>query len=88
MRYQRHVEKLQAEHARELVYILERVVREEKVEHIVLAGDEVNIPLVLRELSRELSAKVADVLKLEAHTPEHRVMKAAADALQHHDAAN
>lgn len=86
MRYQRHVEKLQAEHARELIRALERVVREEQVEHVVLAGDEVNIPLVKNELSKELSAKVIDVLRLEAHTPEHQVMKAAAEALRRYDA--
>ena len=86
MRYQRHVEKLQAEHARELVAELERVVREDRVQHIVLAGDEVNIPLVMAELSKELSAKVIDVLKLEVRTPEQEVMKAAAEALRRHDA--
>lgn len=86
MRYQRHVEKLQAEHARELVSALERVVREERVEHIVLAGDEVNIPLVRNELSKELSEKVIEVLKLEVRTPEQEVMKAAAEALRRYDA--
>lgn len=86
MRYQRHVEKLQAEHARELVEALERLVREERVEHIVLAGDEVNIPLVKNELSKELSKKVIEVLKLQARTPEQEVMKAAAEALRRHDA--
>jgi peptide chain release factor subunit 1 len=86
MRYQRHVKKLQADHARELVQVLERVVREEGVEHIVLAGDDVNIPLVKHELSKELTAKIADVVKLEVHTPEHEVMKAAAEALRRHDA--
>jgi peptide subunit release factor 1 (eRF1) len=86
MRYQRHVEKIQAEHARELVHVLEGVVREEKVEHILLAGDEVNLPLIKNELSKELSAKVADVLKLEAHAPAHQVMKAAAEALRRYDA--
>ncbi len=86
MRYQRHVEKLQSDHARELVHVLERVVREEHVEHVVLAGDDVNIPLITHELSKELAAKVIDVLKLEAHAPEHKVMKAAAEALRRHDA--
>ena len=84
-RYQRHVEKLQSEHARELVETLERVVREDGIDHVILAGDEVNIPLVRSELSKELAAKVIDVLKLEARAPEHEVMAAAADALNRHD---
>jgi peptide subunit release factor 1 (eRF1) len=86
MRYQRHVQKLQAEHARELVHVLERVVRDEQVEHIVLAGDDVNIPLITYELPKALAARVIDVLRLEVHAPEHQVMKVAAEALRRYDA--
>jgi peptide chain release factor subunit 1 len=87
-RYQRHVEKLQAEHARELVRALDRLVRDERIEHVVLAGDEVNIPLVKNELSKELAGKVIDEVRLEAHAPEHEILRTAADALQRHDATN
>lgn len=86
MRYQRHVDKLQADHARELVDALDRTVRSEGIHHIILAGDEVNIPLVKDELSKELAAKVIEVLRLEIRTPEHEVMAAAADSLRRHDA--
>lgn len=86
MRYQRHVEKLQEDHARELVAELERTVRDEDLEFVVLAGDEVNIPIVKGLLSKELAAKVVDILKLEVRTPEHEVMAAAAEALRRHDA--
>jgi peptide chain release factor subunit 1 len=87
-RYQRHVEKLQAEHARDLVKALDRIVREERIAHVVLAGDEVNIPLVRRELSKELAARVIDIVKLEAHAAEHEVVQAAAEALRRHDASS
>jgi peptide subunit release factor 1 (eRF1) len=86
MRYQRHTEKLQADHARELVDALDRVVRAERIEHVVLAGDEVNIPLVRDALSKELAGKVIEILKLEVRTPEQDVMAAAAAALRRHDA--
>ncbi|HEX7778493.1 MAG TPA: Vms1/Ankzf1 family peptidyl-tRNA hydrolase [Vicinamibacterales bacterium] len=86
MRYQRHTENLQAGHARELVEALDRVVRAEHIEHVVLAGDEVNIPLVKEALSKELAGKVIEILKLEIRTPEHDVMAAAAEALRRHDA--
>ncbi|HYN06693.1 MAG TPA: Vms1/Ankzf1 family peptidyl-tRNA hydrolase [Vicinamibacterales bacterium] len=86
MRYQRHTEKLQADHARELVEALDRVVRQENIDHIVLAGDEVNIPLVKGALSKELAGKVIDILRLEVRTPEQEVMAAAAEALRRHDA--
>ena len=65
MRYQRHTEKLRADHVRELVTTLDRIVRDEGIAHVVLVGDEVNIPLIKAELSKELAAKVIDVLKLE-----------------------
>jgi peptide chain release factor subunit 1 len=87
-RYQRHVEKLQAEHARELVETLERIVRDERVAHVVLAGDEVNVPLVRKELSKELAAKVIDVVRLPSRAPEHEVVRMAAEAIRRHDAAS
>lgn len=86
MRYQRHVGNILAEHARELVKALERVVREEKLEHIVLAGDEVNVRLIKDELPADLAHKVIEVLKLEVRTAEQDVMSAAAEALRRHDA--
>jgi len=86
-RFQRHVDALQAEHARELVQALAQIVRDEDVDRIVLAGDEVNVPLIKSELPDELSTKVIDVLRLEAHSPEHDIKEAAADAVRRHDAA-
>jgi peptide subunit release factor 1 (eRF1) len=85
-RYQRRHDNLQAEHARELVETLERLVRDERIEHVVLAGDEVNVPLVKRELSKELEAKVIDVVRLEPRAPVQQVMEAAAEAMRRHDA--
>ena len=41
--------------------------------------------LVKNELSKELAAKVIEVLKLEMRTPEQEVMAAAAIALRRHD---
>jgi peptide chain release factor subunit 1 len=86
-RYQRHVDKLQAEHARELARTLDRIVRAEGITHVVLAGDEVNVPLVRRELSKELAAKVVDVVRLEPKAPVHEIVEAAGEAIRRHDAA-
>jgi len=87
-RYQRHVEKLQAQHARELVTALERVVRDEGVAHVVLAGDEANVSLVKHELSKELAVRVIDIVKLDAHAAEREIVQVAAEALRRHDAAS
>jgi peptide subunit release factor 1 (eRF1) len=86
MRYQRRMDDLQAEHVRDLVAALDAMVRAEDVAHIILAGDDVNTSLVKNELSKELAAKVIEVLNLEIRTPEQEVMAAAALALRRHDA--
>ena len=85
MRYQRRISNMQAEHVRDLVAALDAMVRAENVEHIILAGDDVTSSLVKNELSKELAAKVVDVLNLEMRTPEQEVMAAAATALRRHD---
>jgi peptide subunit release factor 1 (eRF1) len=85
MRYQRRMDNLQAGHVRDLVAALDAMVRDEDVAHIILAGDDVTTSLVKSELSKELAAKVIEVLKLEIRTPEQEVMAAAALALRRHD---
>lgn len=85
MRYQRRMDNLQAEHVRDLVAALDAMVRDEDVAHVILAGDDVTTSLVRSALSKELAAKVIEVLKLEIRTPEQDVMAAAANALRRHD---
>ncbi len=85
MRYQRHVDNYHLLHAKEVVEVLERVVREEGVGHVVLAGDEVIIPLLREQLPPRLADKVIDVLRLDIRTPEHEVLKATTEALREHN---
>ena len=85
MRYQRRMDNMQAEHVRDLIAALDAMVREEDVAHIILAGDDVTTSLVKSELSKELTEKVIEVLKLEIRTPEQEIMAAAAVALRRHD---
>ena len=81
MRYQRHVENYHLHHAKEVVDMLDRVVREEAVEHIILAGDQVIIPLLREQLPDRLKEKIIDILRLDIRTPEHEVLKATMEAL-------
>jgi peptide subunit release factor 1 (eRF1) len=81
MRYRRRVENPQQLHAKEIVEMLERVVRDETVEHIILAGDEVIIPLLRERLPAHLAEKVIDILRLDIRTPEHEILKATMEAL-------
>jgi peptide chain release factor subunit 1 len=85
-RYQRHVENFHVHHAKEVIDALDRLVRDEKIERIVLAGDEVIIPLLRDQLPSHLSAKVMDILHLDMKTPEHDVMRATLEAMREVDA--
>lgn len=85
MRYQRHADNLYMLHAWEVAEALERVVEEEKADHIVLAGDEVIMPLLRGHLPPRLREKVIDVLRLDIRTPEHAVLKATMESLREHN---
>ena len=85
MRYQRHVDNYHLLHAKEVVEMLGRVVREEEADHIVLAGDEVIIPLLSEQLPQYLADKVIDVLRLDIRTPEHEILKATMESLREHN---
>lgn len=58
MRYRRRVENQQQLHAKETIEMLDRIVREEKIEHVILAGDEVIVPLLRERLPAHLAEKV------------------------------
>jgi len=78
MRYQRHIENFHQQHAKEIVAELEKLVRDERVETVILAGDETGIiPLLKAEISKELEEKVIGVLPLNVNAPEHEVLDAA-----------
>lgn len=85
-RYQRHNENYHLHHAKEVVEVLDRVTREEEVGRIVIAGDEVIIPLLREQLPPHLAEKVVDVVRLDIKTPEHEVLQATLEALREHDA--
>ncbi|HEY0427938.1 MAG TPA: Vms1/Ankzf1 family peptidyl-tRNA hydrolase [Pyrinomonadaceae bacterium] len=81
-RYQRSVENFHQQHAKDIVEELEKIVRDEHLDQIVLSGDEaVIIPLLRAEMSKELDEKVVEVLSLNINTPEHELMEAAEQAI-------
>lgn len=78
MRYQRHLENFHQQHAKEVVAELEKIVREERIERIVFAGDQaVIIPLLRKEMSAEALGKVAASLALGIRTPESELLESA-----------
>jgi peptide chain release factor subunit 1 len=81
-RYQRHVDDSYRQHAREVVDVLERTVRRDGIDHVVMAGDEVILPLLREQLSPAVALKVVDVLSLDIRAPEREVLRESLDALR------
>jgi len=85
-RYQRHEKNYHLQHAKEVVDILEKIMREEEIEDVILAGDQtVVIPLLREQMSKELAEKVIDAVNLSIDTPEHEVLETSLDLFQRHD---
>jgi len=82
LRYQRRLDNYRMHYIKEVAQMLERVVHEENAKHIVLAGDEVFIPLFYEQIPAHLADKVIDVLRLDIRTPEHEVLKATMESLR------
>jgi stalled ribosome rescue protein Dom34 len=85
-RYQRHAENYHLQHAKEVIEMLERIVRDEGIEQIILAGDEaVVIPLLREQMPKPLEEKVIDALTLTINTPEHELLEETLTAFRQHD---
>ena len=85
-RYQRHIENFHLQHMKEVVDVLDRVARDEKINQIVIACDTVARPMLMDKLPKRLAEKVIDVAKLDAKTPEHKVLAETMEALREKDA--
>jgi len=86
MRFQRHVDHLRLQHAKEVVEALDRIVREEAIETVIIAGDEVVIPVLREQMPPALAAKVEDRMNLDIRTPEHEIMERTLETFQARDA--
>lgn len=84
--YQRHVDNRHLLHAKEVAVTLDRMVREQRVDAVVLAGDEVIRPLLEDQLPPQVKEKVVGILRLDILTPEHDVRKATLECVREHDA--
>ena len=86
MRYQRHVDKFHQQHAKEVMAELEKLARNDRIDRVILAGDEaVIIPILKDELSKELEDKVIGTMPLSVNAPEHDVLEAAEKIVHQHD---
>jgi peptide subunit release factor 1 (eRF1) len=85
-RYQRHTENYHLHHAKEVADTLGRIVRDEGIQSIVLAGDEVIIPLLKDQMPKELAERVVDVVKLEMRAGDREVLDTTLAAMREVDA--
>lgn len=84
-RYQRRVENAHLHLVKEVVDVLDRVVREEAIPAVILAGDEVALPLIKDQLPKALAEKVIDDIHLPAFAAAHDVLSATLDVLARHN---
>jgi peptide chain release factor subunit 1 len=85
-RFQRHTENFHLHHAKEVVDAVDRIVREEALDKILIAGDEVIVPLLREQMPKHLADKIVDVLKLDIRAPEQQVLAATMASLREKDA--
>jgi peptide chain release factor subunit 1 len=85
-RYQRHIENYHQQHAKEVVDMLARVVRDEGITAIIIAGDEVAVPLLREHLPKDIAERVVDVLKLDMHAPEREILETTIETMRQKDA--
>ncbi len=86
-RYQRRAMNAHHEHAREVIEHLVHIMREEGIHHIVLAGDQMAIPLLQAEIPPEMLPMVK-VLKLDIHASDQDILTATLAALREDDATS
>src|SRR5436305_3395959 len=75
-RYQRHTENYHLHHAKEVIDTLARIVRDEAIASVLIAGDEVIVPLIREQLPKDIAERVVDFLKLDIRTPERELLEA------------
>lgn len=85
-RYQRHISNYHRQHMKEVVDVLERVVREESIDQIIIAADATAKSLLMEQMPAHLADRIVDVTHLDINTPEHQVLSQTLEALRSKDA--
>jgi peptide chain release factor subunit 1 len=85
-RFQRHVDDFQLRHAKEVVDVLERTIREDRIDKVIIAGDrETIIPLLREQMTKELASKIIDVMTLGVDTPEQKILEESLTVVRRHN---
>lgn len=81
-RYQRHIENFHLQHAKEVVEALERIVQQEDIAQILLAGDEAITPLLREQMPKHLLDKVVDEIRVDTKATLTEVLDATREAMK------
>jgi len=85
-RYQRHSENFHLHHIKEVVETLDRVVRQERIQRIIVLGDDVVVSSLNDALPAHLTEKVVDVGRVDRHAGEDDIVAQTLDLLRQKDA--
>jgi len=85
-RYQRHVEEFQRHHVKDVVDTLQRIVRDEGVDRVVVAANNVALPLFRAELPKVLAERVVEVGDLDMSSPRDQIFRRSLEAMRERDA--
>jgi peptide subunit release factor 1 (eRF1) len=81
-RFQRHIENFHLQHVKEVVDALDRIVRQEEIAQIVLAGDDVVTPLLREQMPKHLAERIVEHVRLDARAPLPDVIRVSLDAMK------
>jgi peptide subunit release factor 1 (eRF1) len=85
-RYQRRAENFHLHHIKEVVDTLDRIVRGERIQQIVVSGDEVVVPLLKEQLPQHLAEKIVDVLRMDRNVGDSDILDRTFTAVREKDA--
>jgi peptide subunit release factor 1 (eRF1) len=85
-RYQRRADNVHVNHIKEVIETLERLVREEALQHVVVAGEEIALSILREQMPKELAEKIIDMATLERGASEADILAASLEALREKDA--
>jgi peptide subunit release factor 1 (eRF1) len=87
-RYQRHADNWHLLHVKDVVEALDRIVREEHIPQVIVAGDEVVVPILKEHLPQRLLDRLVEVVPLEKEVSEDKLLRTTLEILREKDAAN
>jgi peptide subunit release factor 1 (eRF1) len=86
-RFQRRIENYHLHHIKDVVEALDKIVRQEGLDRIVVAGDAVVIPLLREQMPKPLAEMMVDEISLPSHAADDDVVKATLEAMRAADQA-